>query len=225
MTSPPPGPWVETWLSAPRFQTYLDEAGRDRSLGLRLYEWNVAMSAAVLHDLAHLEVGLRNVYDRTLSSGVVGGRHWTATPHVFFAPVIRRAADGSTYDANDKPRQQIRAAVRAAGGPAVAPGKVIAELTFGFWRYLSTRAHEAPLWMPYLRHGFVPSTARRDVDGPAGRLNDLRNRVAHHEPLLGTNLTDRRSDVVDLAGRISPDLAAYLNATSTWLAVAGQRPG
>lgn len=202
------------WLSQPRFQTYLALAGGDRSVGLDLYEWNVAMSAAVLHDLAHLEVGLRNVYDRALGAVVVGGGHWTATPHVFFAPLIRRAADGSTYDANDKPRQQIRAAVRAAGGPSAAPGKVIADLTFGFWRYLSTRAHDAALWMPYLRHGFVAGTARRDVDDPAGRMNILRNRVAHHEPLLQTNLTARRADVVDFAGRISPDLSAHLKRGS-----------
>jgi hypothetical protein len=29
-TSRPPGPWVERWLSEPRYQTYLDVAAGDR---------------------------------------------------------------------------------------------------------------------------------------------------------------------------------------------------
>ncbi len=183
------------------------------------------MSAAILHDLAHVEVALRNVYDRALSAGMpAGAGHWTGQPYRFFAPLMRRASDGTTYDANDKPRKQIAVAVRAAGGSGAPPGKVIAELTFGFWRYLSTSAHEAPLWLPHLRQGFAPGTSRRAVDGPASRLNGLRNRVAHHEPLLTANLTARRGDVVALAACISADLSAYVAASSTWAAVQGQRP-
>jgi len=147
-------------------------AAGDRARGLDLYEWNAAVSAAVLHDLAHLEVALRNVYDRALSvAATPRGRHWTAVPRQHFGPVIKRASDGSSYDANDKPRQQIAYAMRSAGGPAAPPGKVIAELSFGFWRYLSTSAHEVPLWLPHLRHGFVPrdlpASSRPTGDAPA----------------------------------------------------------
>ncbi|GAA4387400.1 hypothetical protein GCM10023153_01750 [Ornithinibacter aureus] len=37
-------------------------------MALDLYEWNAEISAALLRDLAHLEVGLRNAYDRALSA-------------------------------------------------------------------------------------------------------------------------------------------------------------
>jgi hypothetical protein len=72
-------------------------------------------------------------------------------------------------------------------GPGAPPGKVIAELTFGFWRYLSTTAHHHPLWIPYLHTAFRPGTSRQAVDGPVDRLHQLRNRIAHHEPLLRRN--------------------------------------
>ncbi len=50
-----PGPWVERWLSAPRFNIYLAASGGDRAAALRQYEWNTTISAAVLRDLSHLE--------------------------------------------------------------------------------------------------------------------------------------------------------------------------
>ena len=44
-----------------------------------LYEWNAKLSAALLHDLSHLEVGLRNACDRQLAAAALpGDSHWTA---------------------------------------------------------------------------------------------------------------------------------------------------
>jgi hypothetical protein len=77
--------------------------------------------------------------------------------------------DGTRVDANQAPRQQIERAVREAG-PGAAPGKVIAELNFGFWRYLSTAAHHYPLWIPYLYNAFKPGTVRQAVDKPAAPI-------------------------------------------------------
>ncbi|WP_216852939.1 hypothetical protein [Phytoactinopolyspora halotolerans] len=62
-----PEAWIESSLSAPRFQKYLDAVGGDRAVALDLYDWNAEAAAAVVHDLAHLEVALRNAYDRALS--------------------------------------------------------------------------------------------------------------------------------------------------------------
>lgn len=53
-------------------------AGGDRTRALDLHEWNTQLNAALLHDFAHLEVGLRNFYDRALMSAVQPGEaHWT----------------------------------------------------------------------------------------------------------------------------------------------------
>lgn len=95
---------------------------------------------------------------------------------------------------------------------------------FGLWCYLSVSAREVTLWRPYLHHGFVADTSRSAVDGAMNRLHRLRNRVAHHEPLLTQNLTSCRQDVMALLGSISPDLHTYVNQQSTWSAVEAQRP-
>jgi hypothetical protein len=76
---------------------------------------------------------------------------------------------------------------------------------------LSSAAREKTLWVPYLHKAFTVGTdRRRDVDEPVARLARLRNRAAQHEHLLTEDLPARHQDVLALAGRIDPELGAYL---------------
>ena len=229
-----PGPWVEAWLSAPRFGVYLAAAGGDRERALALYEWNTVISAALLHDLAHLEVGLRNAYDAALSAGPFSP-HWVFHGPRLFPPTWKTARNGTRYDANQINRDQLLQAIDKAGAPGPAarpglftsappPGKVLAELNFGFWRYLSTSAHAHRLWVPSLHKAFQPGTGRRDVDEPMRRLHQLRNRVAHHEPLLTALLPARVNDFLAVAGLIAPELNRYLRDTSQVSVLIARRP-
>lgn len=222
MTSPPPpaGPWVQQWLSTPRHAVYLTAADNDADQALALYEWNSQLSAALHRDLAHLEVGLRNAYNAALQNRWPGPPHWTARGHEVFAPLYRTRGRRH-IDVNHQPRQHLHRAANAAGGEQAPPGKVIAELPFGFWRYLSSTAHEKTLWVPCLHRAFPRGTDRREIDQPVGRLHQLRNRVAHHEPLLRTNVAGRLADLTRVASLINPELGQYLTATTTvpgWLA-------
>lgn len=139
MTSPPsapePGPWVQQWLSIPRHAVYL-AAADNAERALALYEWNAQLSAALRRDLAHLEIGLRNAYDQALTTRWPGPPHWTRAGDTVFAPLYRRRGNHQV-DVNRQPRASIQQALRAAGGADAPAGKVIAELPFGFWRYLS----------------------------------------------------------------------------------------
>jgi hypothetical protein len=93
------GPWVERWLSQPRHAVYLTASQGDPQLALDLYEWNAEISAALLRDLAHLEVGLRNAYDRSLSARWPGPPHWTIAGIPAFAPLWRNRR-GRRVDVN-----------------------------------------------------------------------------------------------------------------------------
>lgn len=232
-----PGTWVEAWLSEPRFDVYLAAADGDRRLALNLYEWNTLTSTAFQRDLAHLEVGLRNAYDAAIVANTPADwLHWTTDPYRLFPTRWRRARDGTRIDESYKPRQQIERAVYAAGADA-SPGKVLAELPFGFWRYMSSTAHHDHLWIPYLHAAFAAGTDRRDVDKPVSRLHRLRNRIAHHEPLLVRDpetrvlslqvghLRDRHTDLLTVTGLISQELHDHLDTGSTVLAQLHHRPG
>ena len=221
---PPAGRWVEASLSVPRFAVYLAATGGDRDWALALYEWNAQLSAALLHDLAHVEVGLRNAYDVVLSARWPGPPHWTLAGDTVFAPVYRTRGR-RRVDVNAKLRESLRHAIANAGGRTAPPGKIVAELMFGFWRYLGSAAHEKTLWVPALHRAFPPGTDRAaHVDGPAGRLHDLRNRVAHHEPLLTTDVAGRLADMVGLTARLNPQLGQHLRATSAVSDLLATRP-
>jgi hypothetical protein len=219
-----PGAWVEAWLGAPRFARYVHAAGEDRALALRLYEWNGQTSAAVLHDLAHLEIGLRNAYDRALTAaaltrGMPWGE-WTDPD----GPLYRSRRGQPATDVNERAREDLRRA-RQAAGTGAPQGKIVAELMFGFWRYLSSAAHEKTLWVPYLHKAFPRGTnRRRDVDEPLATLNRLRNRAAHHEHLLSEDLTARHRQLLAFAGLLSPELAQHLDQVSPLPRLLSRRP-
>lgn len=52
--------WIESLVVGATVAVYLKAAGHDRGRATALYEWNASVSAAFHHDLAHVEVGLRN---------------------------------------------------------------------------------------------------------------------------------------------------------------------
>ncbi|MEQ3552852.1 hypothetical protein WIS52_20485 [Pseudonocardia nematodicida] len=225
-----PGQWIEGWLSTLRFAVYLDAAGGDRGRALALYEWNARAAAAFHHDLGHLEVALRNAYDRALRHRDESeARHWVFDPSRHFPIQEERARNGVVVDANDKPRAQIEQAIRSArrdtkGRAPTPPGKVIAELRFGFWRYLTIARRTDALRIPYLRTAFRPGTDRRDVDHPVGRLHLLRNRVAHNEPLIRMDLAGRHADVLTVAGLMAVPLRDHLTDLSPVQAVLKEWP-
>lgn len=237
-TGQPPQPaaadaWVTRWLSAARFSVYQAAANGDSAVALTLYEWNAEISSAILHDLGHVEVGLRNAYNSALEQHTSFAQHWTVSGDKVFAPVWRtkkrwdpkaRRTVTVRVDVNVKPREGLERAVREAGGRQAAPGKVVAQLMLGFWRYLSSSAHDVTLWRPYLHHAFPAGTDRRDVDSRVGELHRLRNRVAHHEPLLTEDLRRLHVVLLELAALVEPSLALHITATSRVPALIASRP-
>lgn len=224
---------MERWLSPARLQVYVSAAAGDLERALALYEWNAEICAALLHDLAHLEVGLRNAYDAAIESHSSFPAHWTLCGPQLFASVLRtkkrfdpvtRRRKSVRVDINEKPRKSLERAIAEAGGRGAPPGKIIAQLMFGFWRYLSSSAHEVTLWRPYLHHAFPPGTARHDVDFRVGELHELRNRVAHHEPVLTVNIASKHQSLLELSGLLEPELEAHVRATSRLPALIANRP-
>jgi len=214
VTTHAPGPWVEQWLSPERFGTYLRLAGGSRIRALALHEWNTCVNAALLHDFAHLEVGLRNMYNLALlGARVHGDNHWTDTRStaLLFPHATRTHAD-------------LEKARRAAGGPSAPPGKVMAELTFGFW-VLMTSSRNAPLiWQPHLQHVFPAGSNRQQIHSGLDELRKLRNRVAHHEPVNRSELNGSLRRMRRFTNYISPELTSYLTSKSQVQGLLATRP-
>ncbi len=212
--------WVVDWLTAGRYAKYLRAAGGDHSRALALYEWNAELAAAFLHDLSHLEVGIRNAYDRTLlQHPAAGGGDWLEPPiyTLLFPAHFVTDRSGNHQDKNSTPRGQIKSARKAAGyvaGGGVPRGKAIAELMFGFWSYLTDSLHEKTLWVPALHTAFVAGADRTKLHNAMTELRDIRNRVAHHESVFDQRAENARRSIVYVARSLSPDLRDHLVSTS-----------
>jgi len=225
-----PDLWIEQWLSVGRFATFVESTGGSRSRALQLYEWNAQLSAAFLHDLGHLEVGLRNACDHQLDAARLPMEvHWTEprSVHALFPPT-RTSSRGSTHerDRNKLPRaavERVRSSVAGSPPSGVLPGKVVAELTFGFWTYLVSDLHEKTIWVPYLHKVFPAGTDRKKLSATFTSLRDFRNRVAHHENILA-NPESKRRQLVSVAKLISPDLHTHILTHSQISTILERRP-
>lgn len=215
--------WVPRWLSRPRWDTYLRAADGDPAVALRLYEWNVDIARALMHDVAHIEIALRNHYDAVLSEALNASTHWVFkddTP--LTVPLIRRR-HGKSLDLNARNRSSIDDAKRRCRNPHPAPGQVIAELNFGFWRHMTDAAHEKTLWIPILHKAYPEKSDRKDIDQIIGLINEVRNRASHHEPFITVARLEQAHQagrqIIHLAEMIMPPLAEYIQSTSTLDAV------
>ena len=73
--------------------------------------------------------------------------------------------------------------------------------------------HERTLWHPALFKG-VPGRQRRAVQQRLDRLRELRNRIAHHEPIFDRNLTEDHELHLDALGWVSAEVRAWIETHS-----------
>jgi hypothetical protein len=192
---------IERAVSRERLKRYLAATSQDLDRAIFLYEQNVALSEMTFGLLHGLEVAVRNSMHDQLSV------HFN-TPYWF------NSAPLSNYS-----KDKITAAVRDAGGPHASPGKVVAELMFGFWTDLAAQRYHWALWQPCLSTAFPNVKVARPVIHR--RLEDirwLRNRIAHHEPILtsggslyaGHQKSVSLEQIAECGNWISPSIGIWL---------------
>ncbi|MCL9666266.1 hypothetical protein L2091_13625 [Curtobacterium albidum] len=189
----------------------------DVASALHLYEWNMHAAAAVLELTGIVEVVARNALDEEL-------RAWAA----------RRGAT-TWFDAVPLDQQgrldlaKARArATRNERRPEVH-GRVVAELSFGFWRYLVETRYLTALWTPALHRAFPRGpadvlTRQRQVRTRMQQLHFVRNRAAHHEPIHHRDLRRDLQDALDLLGWVHPAAAEWAADVTSLGAVLDARP-
>jgi hypothetical protein len=161
--------------------------------------WNTALSESLYGPIQGLEVTLRNKIHRRFSDQF--GARWYDDARV-----------GLQYAQRD---QVLRAKLSLQHqGKPLDPSRLIAELSFGFWVGLFGRRYETHLWRPHLRQLFTNAPSpllRKDVHRVLDEIRFLRNRVAHHEPILQRALTQEHVLVLTA-------IAWLCTATTSWVA-------
>jgi hypothetical protein len=201
---------LEQWVSADRLTKYA-AAPEDT---VALYKWNADLSGALFELIGHGEIMLRNVVHAQLAPHSPSGAWYDDPYYPFNAKAVSEIA-----------RAKSRAGAGGSGAPR--PGKVVAELTFGFWRYLLTHTYQSTVW-PRLQGGLVGvprhERNRKHLEKTVARIHALRNRVAHHEPVFHRNIAQDFADLAELARHIDEQAPQWLWEGSRIHTLMVQRP-
>lgn len=191
-------------LSTERLGPYLLTAGGDTHAAVRLYEWNMAASGALYEVLGILEVVLRNALSRQLAvyHGTLPGQ-WYDDP----VGMLSRPANDDIAAA----RRRLQKLRRLE-----TPGRVVAELNFGFWKFLLAKRYEANLWTAYLRHAFpnLQPQRRAVVYQALDKMHTLRNRIAHHEAIYSRDLGADSLTIYRILAWIDADVRTWAASLS-----------
>ncbi|GFH81518.1 MULTISPECIES: Abi family protein [Streptomyces diastaticus group] len=213
---PPDDKAVIELISPDRLKPYLTACTGDSTAALALYRWNSDLAAAFFEPLGHLEIMLRNALDARLVDRQQRRGHTTEW-YIDRQVPLGGKARGDIAQAQERAER---------GGTGTTPrGKVIAELSFGFWRFLLARQYKTSLW-PDLAGAFphAPNRALITVENPVKRLHQFRNRIAHHEGIWHLPLKARRDDIQTVLGFIEPAAATWVADGSRINDVLARRP-
>lgn len=177
-----PADTLERFISSPRFETYVEECDGDRSRAVELYHWTGEVGGSLLVDFRHFEVILRNHLHETLS------QH-TAEHHTIVGEWYEDSSWVNHRWWNAAAQGVLDDAIERAGGTGAPADGVVSELSFGFWRYLLAERYEQSFWQPALDAAFdVPGKTWKErrfkIEQEVLVLNNLRNRLAHHQPIF-----------------------------------------
>lgn len=205
----------EKLISQPRLSRYKAACSNNTRKTVKLYKSNIRISQAFLGIIGVFEIVLRNKIDihykaQFPAAGNPAGNEWllaATLPGGFLTP--------------SNCRNSLLKVTEMYGklGASYTHDKLIAELSFGFWKFLFSghqfRAGGNTLLaiFPNLPAGYNQSNVYQKLD----KINSIRNRVAHHEPIcfgvgnaIGTTYArDHFQHICDILG--------WLNISSSQL--------
>ncbi len=198
---------LEQCLSVDRLGVYGLDAPGHRIITAR-YLWNIAVSESMYAPLQLLEVGLRNAIDHAMVAE-------TKCPAWYDNITLTPWCHSKIGEAKTN---------ISRAGKAIAPGRVISELPFGFWTAMFQSEFEDPKarflprgikatfpHMPKSRHH------RKRIKADLDKIRKLRNRIFHHERIIHwKDLPEQYGLIMSFLGWINPDLAELAKVIETF---------
>ncbi len=201
-------------ISAERLRPFLAAASDSVEHALKLYLWDIEISAAFHLPLHATEVALRNHLATALVASF-GPEWWTsrrfaqvAGPHEMAS--IRRATAGALRP-----------------GEPLAASNLIAQLSLGFWVSLLDGRYGQTLWINGVAPVFQGSPdvpERNEIEAAAQAIRTLRNRISHHEPIFSRDLSGDFGRLMQFLGWLSPAKARWIKPHCRIPALLRQKP-
>ena len=183
---------------------------------IRLYEWNAAVSGALFEVLADVEVILRNAIHTTMTEWSIRrgyGPNWYDNAHGLLGPRLMKQIGRARARIEEQKRQ-------------VSPERIVSELSLGFWRFLLTSKYRTTVW-PILSNGSLSGVEVGYEElflARVGRVHDLRNRIAHHEPIHRRRIDRDLLDCLRIVSAVCPETADWVQQRARVEALLGNQP-
>lgn len=191
-----------------RLSRYVAIARGDRKETIVIYEKNTRLSEAFYTPLQGLEVCLRNALHLELATLL--GADWFENKQAIFehpaTEMIKNAKESLRVD-----------------GKQIVAGRLIPELNFGFWASILGPRYDTSLWAPALRRAFPrrpKGMERKGILKAINKIRRLRNRVAHHEPIIHRDLGQDHRLIVDIISWCCSDTAVWVSSQSRFPEIA-----
>lgn len=188
---------IENVFHTERIDAYRQD-GADHTVTLSRYLLNMALSESLYPALQFAEIALRNAVHRELSARC-GTDAWYDSPLARLTP-WQQDKVAEAKDALRKHRKPLTL------------GRIVAELTFGFWTGFFNNTHARTGIGSYLSKNVFPHAPATEqyqakLDKRWLEIRDLRNRVFHHERILHwRDLDARHQAILQIIAWMSPEL-------------------
>lgn len=204
-------------LSEARFARYLHDTNGDQYRALELYHWNAKLSQCLYIPVQIWEISLRNKLNVFLCR-----KYNSVWPYD-----TQRAVRQLTRSDQGRLQKTIARQQQDRGLQRPAVDMIVADLSAGFWVSLLTQSYANPYAWRYNIGRIFPHNAHlsRDLAGPmCDRILDVRNRIAHHEPIYHLPLDSIRADLDQLIAAMCPGADAYARGVCDFQTIWAARP-
>jgi len=203
---------LEAQLSSRRFFTYLKKAGHNQAYAFELYLYNARLAKAFLFPLHIVEIVLRNGVDEILCSAY--GERWPMDS-AFLALLTTQSQTTLS-----------KAKARASKQGTIQKDDVVSRLTFDFWSNLFRAEYDRSLWQTNIKRLFPekPDITRASLQQLVYQINQLRNRIAHHEPIFGRDISGSYKQIIEVVSYRCKTSEAWLRSHSTVHQVLRSKP-
>ncbi|NOU47117.1 MAG: hypothetical protein HOO86_08655 [Bacteroidales bacterium] len=165
---------IDRIITRERLNPYLKHHSDIIDKALAHYKSNILVSESFYPLIAILEVGLRNTIDNQLNRKYNDSKWYENTDFI-------RTASRYQIDRISEARTNIQASKKE-----ITTGRIISELTFGFWTSLFDTKFELTLWKN-LRLAFPncpkQNRNRKNISSKFNQIRKFRNRIFHHEAI------------------------------------------
>ncbi len=179
-----------------RLTYYLRQTTSDRE-ALSLYQVNGELSKHLHEVIGGFEIALRNLVARSLSSHLERDDWYQCRKFMMALSADHRNNISKVRDRLKHDKMEER------------PGRVISGLTFHFWVSMHDKKYRDLIWTPHLHRLWPRGENIKKVHKDLFEIRDLRNRIAHHEPIVAEKW-HRISDIIwERFGQIAPESATW----------------